>query len=137
MRHKDAVEWHLELFAVEETTILSDLTTTFFEASGTSTPKARYGETKRLPLVSLGLVLEMNGLPKDSRVFEGTISEPTTLQTMIRRLAGRDISEHSLLKPAVLLDAGGASEANIQWLKDTHTVSLPRGLPQEKEAPPP
>ena len=129
MRHKDALEEHLrqnegELFKLEETIILYDLTNTFFEGSGIYNPKARHGKSKEkrsdCPLVTLGLVLDMNGFPKHSRVFEGNISEPKTLQTMIRRLAGRDISGDCLLKPTVVLDAGVASEANIQWLKDTH-----------------
>jgi transposase len=129
MRHKDALEGYLrqsegQIFKLEEKIILYDLTNTFFEGSGTYNPKARYARSKDkrsdCPLVTLGLVLDMNGFPKNSQVFAGNISEPQTLQTMIRELAGRDIFKDSLIKPTVVLDAGVASEANIQWLKDTH-----------------
>jgi len=145
MRHKDALEWHLrqsegQLFSLKETIILYDLTNTFFEGSGTYNPKARYGRSKEkrsdCPLVTLGLVLDMNGFPKNSQVFEGNISEPTTLQTMIRRLAGRDISEDSLIKPTIVVDAGVASEENIRWLKDTHYPYIVVSRKKKKEIPP-
>jgi len=145
MRHKDALEWHLrqsegQLFALEEKIILYDLTNTFFEGSGTYNPKARYAKSKEkrsdCPLVTLGLVLDMNGFPKNSQVFEGNISEPKTLETMIRRLAGRDISVDSLIKPTVVLDAGVASEANIQWLKDTHYPYIVVSRRKKRHLPP-
>jgi transposase len=129
LRHKDALEGHLcrsegQLFALEEKVILYDLTNTFFEGSGKYNPKARHGRSKDkrndCPLVTLGLILDINGFPKNSRIFEGNVSEPKTLDKMIRGLAGGDIFKDSLLKPTIVLDAGIASEANIQWLKDKH-----------------
>jgi transposase len=145
MRHKDALEWHLrqsegQLFALEEKIILYDLTNTFFEGSGTYNPKARYAKSKEkrsdCPLVTLGLVLDMNGFPKNSQVFEGNISEPKTLETMIRRLAGRDIFKDSFTKPTIVLDAGVASEANIQWLKDTHYPYIVVSRRKKRHLPP-
>jgi len=145
MRHKDALEWHLRqsegrLFGLEETIILYDLTNTFFEGSGIYNPKARYARSKEkrsdCPLVTLGLVLDMNGFPKNSQVFEGNISEPKTLQTMIYRLAGRESSVDSLIRPTVVLDAGVATEENIQWLKDTHYPYIVVSRKRKKEIPP-
>jgi len=141
MRHKDALEGHLrqsegQLFSLKETIILYDLTNTFFEGSGIYNPKARYARSKEkrsdCPLVTLGLVLDMNGFPKKSRIFEGNISEPTTLQTMIRGLAVED----SLIKPTIVLDAGVATEENIQWLKDTHYPYIVVSHKRKKEIPP-
>ena len=54
---------------------------------------------------------------KKSRIFEGTVSEPKTLKTMIKGLAGKDINEDYLIKPTIVLDAGIATEDNIKWLK--------------------
>lgn len=146
MRHKDALEEHLRqsegrLFALKETIILYDLTNTFFEGSGAYNPKARYGKSKEkrsdCPLVTLGLVLDMNGFPKKSRIFAGNISEPTTLQTMIRGLADRESSENSsLIKPTIVLDAGVATEETIQWLKDTHYPYIVVSRRRKKEIPP-
>jgi len=127
LKHKQALEEHLrrtegELFALDEKVILYDLTNTFFEGSGKYTPKARYGGNSKekrndCPLVALGLVLDMQGFPKKSKIFEGNISEPKTLEMMIKGLAGGAINEQSLIKPTIVLDAGIATEDNIKWLK--------------------
>ncbi len=128
LRNKEALEEHLhrtegQLFDLEEKIILYDLTNTFFEGSGKYNPKARYGgksKEKRndCPLVTLGLVLDTQGFPKKSRIFEGNIGESTTLETMINNLADEDINKTSLFKPTIVLDAGIATEDNINWLKD-------------------
>jgi hypothetical protein len=128
LKNKEALEEYLrrtegQLFALEEKIILYDLTNTFFEGTGKYNPKARYGgksKEKRndCPLVTLGLVLDMQGFPKKSRIFEGNISEPKTLETMIKKLSGEDINKTSLFKPTIVLDAGIATEDNINWLKD-------------------
>jgi len=128
LKNKEALEEHLrrtegQLFALEEKIILYDLTNTFFEGTGKYNPKARYGgksKEKRndCPLVTLGLVLDMQGFPKKSRIFEGNVSEPKTLETMIKKLSGEDFNETSPFKPTIVLDAGIATEDNINWLKD-------------------
>jgi transposase len=137
LKNKDALEEHLcgiegRLFALKEKIILYDLTNTFFEGSGKYNPKARYGKSKEkridCPLVTLGLVLDMQGFPKKSRVYEGNISEPKTLEMMIRGLSGQDINDNSLLKPTIVLDAGIATEDNIKWLrgKSYHYIVVSR-----------
>ena len=129
LKHKDALEEHLRrteglLFALEDKIILYDLTNTFFEGSGKYNPKARFARSKEKRndclLVTLGLVLDMHGFPKKSRIFEGNVSEPKTLETMIKGLVGKDINEDSLFKPTIVLDAGIATEDNIKWLKGKH-----------------
>jgi transposase len=144
LKHKDALEEHLcrtegQLFALEEKIILYDLTNTFFEGTGKYNPKARFGRSKEkrsdCPLVTLALVLDMDGFPKKSRIFEGNVSEPKTLETMIRGLAGGGISEDSLIKPTIVLDAGIASEVNIQWLKDKHYPYIVVSRKKKKEIP--
>jgi transposase len=128
LKNKEALEEHLRrteggLFALEEKIILYDLTNTFFEGTGKYNPKARYGSKSKekrndCPLVTLGLVLDMQGFPKKSRIFEGNISEPKTLEEMIKGLSGGDINGDCLFKPTIILDAGIATEDNIEWLKD-------------------
>ena len=126
LKHKDALEDHLRrtesrLFALKEKIILYDLTNTFFEGSGKYNPKARYGKSKEKRsdclLVTLGLVLDMQGFPKRSRIYEGNIGEPKTLEAMIGKLSSEDINGNSLFKPTIVLDAGIATEANIKWLR--------------------
>lgn len=126
LKNKDALEKHLrkteqQLFELDEKIILYDLTNTFFEGSGKYNRKAKNGRSKEkrsdCPLVTLGLVLDMHGFPKKSRIFEGNVGEPTTLKTMIEGLSGGDISDNLLFKPTIVLDAGIASEDNIKWIK--------------------
>ena len=144
LKHKDTLEDHLrrtegQLFVLEEKIILYDLTNTFFEGTGKYNPKARYGRSKEKRsdclLVTLGLVLDMYGFPKKSRIFEGNISEPKTMEMMIRGLAGGEISEDPLIKPTVVLDAGIASEKNLLWLKDKHYPYIVVSRKKKKEIP--
>jgi len=117
-KHREAIETHLysqerDLFSFSETIMLYDLTNTFFEGEAKSNPKAKRGRSKEkrtdCPLVTLGLVLDGSGFPRKSQVFPGNASEPQTLQTMLKGLEGRPGS-------TVILDAGIASEENIQYL---------------------
>ena len=127
LKNQDALEEHLrrtegQLFALDEKIILYDLTNTFIEGTGKYNPKARYGgksKEKRsdCPLVTLGLVLDVQGFPKKSRIYEGNVSEPKTLEAMIDGLSIDDRGEGSLFKPTIILDAGIATEDNIEWLK--------------------
>ena len=90
-----------------------DLTNTFFEGEAKTNPTAKRGRSKEkrsdCPLVTLGLVLDGSGFPRKSQIFPGNASEPQTLQTMLEGLDGRTGS-------TVILDAGIASEENIQYL---------------------
>jgi transposase len=144
LKHKDALEEHLrrtegQLFALEEKIILYDLTNTFLEGSGKYNRKARYWKSKDKRndclLVTLGLVLDMHGFPKRSRIFEGNIGEPGTMETMIRGLAGRVISDDSPIKPTIVVDAGIASEKNIRWLKDKRYPYIVVSRKKKKEIP--
>ena len=117
-KHREAIETHLyqqalDLFSFSETITLYDLTNTFFEGEAKTNPKAKRGRSKEkrsdCPLVTLGLVLDGSGFPRKSQIFPGNASEPQSLQTMLEGLEGRTGS-------TVILDAGIASEENIQYL---------------------
>lgn len=119
LKHRDALEAHLfgaaqRLFALAETITLFDLTNTYFEGVGAGIGKAKRGKSKEkrsdCPLVTLGLVLDVNGFPRRSRLFEGNVSEATTLEAMLAQLA-------AVAGGTVVMDAGIATEANLAWLK--------------------
>lgn len=101
------------LFNLEEVITLYDLTNTYFEGRALSNKKASFGRSKEkrsdCSLVTLALVLDSSGFPKRTEVFEGNISEPKTLEQMIGRIEGKT-------KPTVVMDAGIATQANIEWL---------------------
>ena len=72
------------------------------------------------PLVTLGLVLDESLFPKKSRVLAGNVSEPATLKEMIQGL--HDVAHpaedlFATVRPVVVLDAGIATEANLEWLR--------------------
>jgi hypothetical protein len=115
LRYKKEIEDHLQarecsLFNLEEKIILYDLTNTFFEGSGRYNGKAHFGRSKEkrsdCPLVTLGLVLDADGFPKRTEVFEGNVSEPGTLERMITALS---IAERPT-RPLIVMDAGLGTE---------------------------
>jgi transposase len=128
-KHQDALAAHLfererHLFQLEETITLFDLTNTYFEGAGEANDYAAYGHSKEkrsdCPLVTLGRVLDASGFPKKSRVFAGNVSEPATLKEMIQDL--HDVAHlaedlFATVRPVVVLDAGIATEANLEWLR--------------------
>jgi transposase len=122
LHHRSALEAHLygqerELFALAETITLYDLTNTFFEGAARGNPKAQRGHSKEkrsdCPLVTLGLVLDASGFPRRSEVFAGNVSEPKTLEQMLQRLSASAGAGGA----TVVLDAGIATEENVEWLK--------------------
>ena len=124
-KHKSAIEKSLyqrerDLFEFEEVITLYDLTNTYFEGSGVSNANAAFGKSKEkrtdCPLVTLALVLDGSGFPKQSEIFAGNASEPATLEKMLNKLSPQAASP----QPTVVLDAGIATEENIAWLVEHH-----------------
>ena len=120
IKHRVAIETHLfqavqDLFSFSSTVTLYDLTNTFFEGAALGNPKAARGRSKEKrsdsPLVTLGLVLDASGFIQRSQMFAGNVAEVKTLETM---LTGLNVPQGAL----VVMDAGIASQANIDWLAD-------------------
>jgi transposase len=120
VRHREVIEQTLfkrinDLFSLPATVTLYDLTNTYFEGDASSNTKAAYGHSKEkrsdCPLVTLGLVLDGSGFIRRSRMFEGNVSEGSTLADM---LSGLDAPKEAL----VIMDRGIATEANIAWLTE-------------------
>ena len=130
LTHKDRIEKHLaqrekDLFSLEEKIILFDLTNTYFEGRSKGNKKANFARSKDkrydCPLLTLGLVIDETGFPKLSKIFKGNISEPDTLQHVIKELQGETTQDESIVKTkkniTVVLDAGIAVEDNLTLLK--------------------
>jgi transposase len=145
LKGRDDLEEYLSckektLFNLRETIVLYDLTNTFLEGTGKLNKKALCGVSKEkrsdCPLVTLGLVLDGDGFPKRSRVFEGNVSEGKTLEKMLLVLE----KEPLVIKPLIVFDAGIAVENNLKWLRNNHYEYLAvsrrrkRGVPEELAA---
>jgi transposase len=124
--HKDQIERFLrmrskEIFSLKETIILYDLTNTYFTGEAPGYKRGRSKQKRNdCPLVTLGLVLDENGFVKESRIFEGNVSEPSTLLSMVESMHEHSKKETPPLfvtKPTVVMDAGIASKENILLLK--------------------
>jgi transposase len=132
--HKTAIETHLrkrekDIFSLEETIILYDLTNTYFEGQALSNKKAKFGRSKEkrsdCRLLTLGLVIDSQGFPKTSQLFSGNQSEPETLLDMVKSLYEKDPTTNN--KPTVVIDAGIATDDNLEKLKrDFHYIAVSR-----------
>ena len=128
------------LFNLISTIVLYDLTNTYFEGTCAANAHAQFGRSKEkrsdCRLVTMGVVLGKEGFPINSRIFNGNASEPSTLQEMIEGLINDSTSP-----PVIVLDAGIASQENIDWLVEHHfnyiVVSRKRYKenPQDAESP--
>jgi transposase len=126
LKNKAAIETHLfdkerDLFCLQETITLYDLTNTYFEGQCASNSLAANGHSKEkrsdCPLVTLGLVLDSSGFPRRSHVYEGNVAESKTLAEMLHDLEQRGAAI-APIKPTVVMDAGIATEENVTWLRD-------------------
>ncbi len=125
LKKKSVIEHYLyqkerNIFSLQETITLYDLTNTYFEGRCLNNSLARRGHSKEkrtdCPLVTLGLVLDGSGFPKRSHVYKGNVSEAATLSEMIQDLQQPGLPEDQ--KPTVIMDAGIATQENIDWLKN-------------------
>jgi transposase len=102
-----------DLFGLSTTVTLYDLTNTYFEGEATTNGKAKRGRSKEkrkdCPLVTLGLVLDGSGFVRSSQTFAGNVAEAGTLEVMLK---GLNAPKGAL----VVMDAGIATQANLDWL---------------------
>ncbi len=129
LKNKEAIEQYLylqekQLFGFQETITLYDLTNTYFEGQSKANKLGKFGHSKEkrsdCPLVTLALMLDSSGFPKSSQVFEGNVNEPQTLEEMIKGLErkGRNLNIFEQQKATIVMDAGIASDDDIEWLED-------------------
>lgn len=121
--HREAIQKRLrhkakELFSLDEKIILYDLTNTYFEGKKAGHRKARFGRSKErrsdCKLVTLALVVDSLGFPKESHILEGDVSEPGTLAQMLASIQALGQSSE---RKTLVIDAGIATEQNIALLR--------------------
>lgn len=107
-----------ELFDLQDTVILYDLTNTYFEGVKKNSKYAKFGRSKEkrtdARIISLALVINVFGFVRYSKIYAGNISDGSTLEKTIDDLEARRINK--LAKPIIALDAGFSSEDNLKML---------------------
>lgn len=145
LKHKIPIEKHLlkrekELFPDRDTLYLFDLTNFFMEGQCRKNTLAARGKSKDKRsdccLVSLALVVDSQGFPITSRVYEGNISEPSTLKDILydmRFLPEEEQQELLKTKPTLVMDRGLATRDNLAFIRHHKFpyVIIERG-PKEK-----
>lgn len=123
-REKDGLESFLsrytsELFNLEDTVILYDLTNTYFEGRMMKSEMGKFGRSKEkrsdAKIIVLALVVNREGFLKHSDIFEGNASDSSTLEHIVNKL--NEKSGYGSQKPTIVMDAGIATEDNISFLK--------------------
>jgi hypothetical protein len=108
-----------EIFGLKETIILYDLTNTYFEGSKKGSKIAKHAKSKDKrndrPVITLALTLDGQGFPKQSKVYEGNISEPGTLEKMLDELS--NVVDGFNCQKTIVIDAGIATEDNLEIIK--------------------
>lgn len=138
---KDALEQHLsrktnELFNISDKIVLYDLTNTYFEGQYTGSRLAKYGRSKEkrndARLVVLALVVNIYGFIKYSCIHEGNMADSNSLSHMIDKLT-LNTNTH---QPIVVMDAGIATEANLQMVrtKGYHYLCVSRSRLKDYQA---
>lgn len=119
---KDQLEQHLshktnELFDISDKIVLYDLTNTYFEGQYSGSELARYGRSKEkrhdARLVVLALVVNIYGFIKYSAIHEGNMADCKNLSLMIDKLSRCTNAPN----PVVVMDAGIATEENLQMIR--------------------
>ncbi len=106
-----------EIFSLEDTIILYDLTSTYFEGTAAANEKAAYGYSRDhrsdQKQVVIGLVLDGEGFPKAHEVFKGNTKDRDTLEEMLDTLEGRVGGGAT-----VVVDRGLANEQSLAVIRE-------------------
>ena len=138
---KDLLEQHLsfktnELFDINDTIVLYDLTNTYFEGQYRDSVLAKYGLSKEkrhdAKLVVLALVVNIYGFIKYSSIHQGNMADSKNLSLIIDQLSLHSNSQ----QPVVVMDAGIATEENLAMIraKGYHYLCVSRSRLKDYQA---
>jgi len=135
---KDEIERFLyqrtmDLFHLEDTVMIYDLSNSYFETSKSSSELARFGRSKEkrndAPLVVFGALINQAGFIKRSRIFPGNTPDMKTFEENIEELGQNE----DLKDKIFVLDAGIATEENLAYLREKNYryVVVSRSRPKQ------
>jgi predicted SprT family Zn-dependent metalloprotease len=107
-----------ELFDIQDTIYLYDLTNTYFEGQKRNSDLAQFGRSKEkrsdAKLVVLAVVVNLEGFLKYSNIYQGNMADCKTLSNMIDNLkVGSGLSNQ---KSLIVFDAGIATQENLDMV---------------------
>lgn len=125
-RHRGAIERQLRhaersLFGLDDTIMLYDLTSHYFEGQCPFNPQAKRGYSRDsrpdCKQVVVGVVFDGQGFPYCHQVFDGNARDCATLGQMLERLR-QECGAPPQCQPTVVVDRGMAFDDNIRQIKD-------------------
>jgi transposase len=138
--HREQIERELaareqQLFHLDETIYLYDLTSTYFEGQVVRNRQARrgYSRDKRpdCKQVLVGLVLDRDGFPKAHEIFEGNRQDRSTVPDILERLKKRT---GTTAGATVVVDRGMAYEENLAQIRAQGLHYIVAGRQAERDA---
>jgi len=123
-KHKDDIEKQLyttsqNLFSQRSAIVIYDLTNMYFEGQMLGSKKSKFGRSKQKRndrrLIGLALAIDSLGFVRYSRILDGNASEPQTFEVMLDDVASQLYAIKE--KPIVVMDAGIATEDNLEIVK--------------------
>jgi len=123
------------LFSDRNKIVIYDLTNMYFEGQMLASKKAEFGRSKQKRndrrLIGLALAIDSLGFVRHSQFYTGNVSEPGTFLDLIEELV-----EQLLLgseKPLIVMDAGIATEDNLNMIKQKNYdyICVSRTTPKE------
>ena len=127
VQNRQKIEGHLrqrqgELFGLDRTVLLYDLTNTHFAGVGALNTKAKRGRNKQkrhdCVQIVVGMVFDTEGFELGHRIFAGNRSDSTTLLEMIEELdqaVGGAVERERTL---IIIDGGIATKKNVKLLTE-------------------
>ena len=137
--HREQIESALAerertLFNLDDTLLLYDLTSTYFESLAARNPQAQRGYSRDqrpdCKQVVVGLVLNGDGFPRAHEIFAGNRHDSTTLDEMLSALERRTGKRSGC---TVVVDRGMADAANLQRIKARGHHYLVAARPPERD----
>lgn len=128
------------IFDFDERILLFDLTNTYFEGRMENSQICRFGNSKEkrydARIVVLAAVVNRDGMPVRTKIYEGNRQDVTTLEEVIGSLSDNPVTQAGA-KRLVVIDAGFSSASNLGWLRangyDYITVMRVRGVEYKVE----
>jgi hypothetical protein len=122
--HKEKIDQYLyqrvtDMFDINDKLVIFDISNTYFETNKANSKLAKHGRSKEkrndCPLVVFTGVINAQGFIRHSRIYEGNLSDTRTIEEMIADLA---LHGGSAKKQTIVIDAGIATEDNLQMIKE-------------------